>query len=109
MLHAYYDILNKDKFQDLFGDLWIGQHPTPLQGKFLVLYLDFSQVGGSIEQLEDKFNRYCKVRLDSFVDVYRQYYSEEFVKKVFDAEDAVDKLILIIIMTWHTTASGERA
>ena len=68
MLHAYYDILNKDKF-----------------------------------------NRYCKVRLDSFVDVYRQYYSEEFVKKVFDAEDAVDKLILIIIMTWHTTASGERA
>ena len=95
MLHAYYDIRNKDKFQDLFGDLWIGQHPTPLQGKFLVLYLDFSQVGGSIEQLEDKFNRYCKVRLDSFVDVYRQYYSEDFVKKVFDAEDAVDKLILI--------------
>ena len=39
MLHAYYDI------------------------KFLVLYLDFSQVGGSIEQLEDKFNRYCRVRL----------------------------------------------
>ena len=95
MLHAYYDVRNKDKFQDLFGDLWIGQHPTPLQGKFLVLYLDFSQVGGSIEQLEDKFNRYCKVRLDSFVDVYRQYYSEDFVKKVFDAEDAVDKLILI--------------
>ncbi len=95
MLHAYYDIRNKDKFQDLFGDLWIGQHPTPLQGKFLVLYLDFSQVGGSIEQLEDKFNRYCRVRLDSFVDVYRQYYSEEFVKKVFEAEDAVDKLTLI--------------
>ncbi len=95
MLHAYYDIRNKDKFQDLFGDLWIGQNPTPLQGKFLVLYLDFSQVGGSIEQLEANFNRYCKVRLDSFVDVYRQYYSEEFVKKVFEAEDAVGKLILI--------------
>ena len=95
MLHAYYDIRNKDKFQDVFGDLWIGQHPTPLQGKFLVLYLDFSQVGGNIEQLEDKFNRYCRVRLDSFVDVYRQYYSEEFVKKVFEAEDAVDKLTLI--------------
>ena len=95
MLRAYYDIRTKDKFQEVFGDLWIGQHPTPLQGKFLVLYLDFSLVGGSIEQLEDNFNRYCKVRLDSFVDIYRQYYSEEFVKKVFEAENAVDKLILI--------------
>lgn len=35
------------------------------------------------------------MKLDSFVDVYRQYYSEDFVKKVFEAEDAVDKLILI--------------
>ena len=95
MLRAYYDIRTKDKFQEVFGDLWIGQHPTPLQGKFLVLYLDFSLVGGSIEQLEYNFNRYCKVRLDSFVDIYRQYYSEEFVKKVFEAENAVDKLILI--------------
>ncbi len=95
MLRAYYDIRNKDTFLNLFGDLWIGEHPTPLQGKFLVLYLDFSQVGGNVEQLEDRFNRYCKVRLDSFVDIYRQYYSADFVQKVLDAEDAVDKLVLI--------------
>lgn len=95
MLHAYYDISRADKFQDMFGDLWIGQHPTPLQGKFLVLYLDFSQVGGTIAQLEENFNRYCKVRLDTFVDTYRQYYSEDFVKKVLSANDATYKLLLI--------------
>ncbi len=95
MLRAYYDIRKKDKFQEVFGDLWIGQHPTPLQGKFLVMYLDFSQVGGSIEQLEDKFNRYCKIKLDSFIDVYSQYYSADFVKQVHEAPDATDKLILI--------------
>ncbi len=95
MLRAYYDIRKKDKFQEVFGDLWIGQHPTPLQGKFQVLYLDFSQVGGSIEQLEDKFNRYCKIMLDSFISTYREYYSEDFVRKVQDAPDATDKLILI--------------
>ncbi len=95
MLRAYYDICKKDKFQEVFGDLWIGQHPTPLQGKFLVMYLDFSQVGGSIEQLEDKFNRYCKIKLDSFIDVYSQYYSADFVKQVHEAPDATDKLILI--------------
>ena len=95
MLHAYYDISRADKFQEMFGDLWIGQHPTPLQGKFLVLYLDFSQVGGTIAQLEENFNRYCKVRLDTFVDTYRQYYSEDFVKKVLSADDATYKLLLI--------------
>ncbi len=95
MLRAYYDIRKKDKFQEVFGDLWIGQHPTPLQGKFLVMYLDFSQVGGSIEQLEDKFDRYCKIKLDSFIDVYSQYYSADFVKQVHEAPDATDKLILI--------------
>ncbi len=95
MLRAYYDIRKKDKFQEVFGDLWIGQHPTSLQGKFLVMYLDFSQVGGSIEQLEDKFDRYCKIKLDSFIDVYSQYYSADFVKQVHEAPDATDKLILI--------------
>ena len=41
MLHAYYDCRTKDKFQEWFGNLWIGSHPTPLQGKFQILHLDF--------------------------------------------------------------------
>ena len=28
MLQHYYDILAKDKFDALFGDLYIGKHPT---------------------------------------------------------------------------------
>jgi hypothetical protein len=41
MLRSYYDLSQKDKFQQLFGNLWIGQHTTPLQGKYQILYLDF--------------------------------------------------------------------
>lgn len=44
MLRAYYDIAQKEKFQKRFGNLWIGSRPTPLQGKFQVVYLDFSRV-----------------------------------------------------------------
>jgi hypothetical protein len=29
ILANYYDINRADKFQSLFGDLFIGQHPTP--------------------------------------------------------------------------------
>ena len=95
MLHAYYDIHTKDKFQQWFGNLWIGKHPTPLQGRYQVLHLDFSQVGGNIEKLEENFDKYCRVKFDSFVDIYREYYSDEFVKKVENAEYATDKLNLI--------------
>lgn len=31
MLYSYYDCTQSHKFQSLFGNLWIGQHPTPLQ------------------------------------------------------------------------------
>ncbi len=96
MLRAYYDIRNKDKFQDLFGDLWIGKHPTSLQGKFQVLYLDFSQVGGSIEKLEERFNFFLGVELDGFVRDYHEYYPEETIKKVRETEDAVGKFAIIL-------------
>ena len=95
MLHAYYDIRTKDKFQQWFGNLWIGKHPTPTQGRYQVLHLDFSQVGGTIEKLEENFDKYCRIKLDSFADIYRNYYSEDFIKTVREAATAVDKLNLI--------------
>ncbi len=95
MLHAYYDCLTKDKFQDWFGNLWIGQHPTSLQGRYQILHLDFSQIGGDIEHLEEKFNFYLGVELDGFVRDYRAYYSEDLYQKVNATQDATGKLALI--------------
>jgi len=97
MLHAYYDCHTKDKFQEWFGDLWIGKRPTSLQGKYQILHLDFSQVGGDIEHLEENFNEYCGAMLDGYVDIYRDSYSEYFVKKVHETPKATLKLNLINI------------
>ena len=95
MLHAYYDCRTKDKFQQWFGDLWIGEHPTPLQGRYQVLHLDFSQVGGAVDKLEEKFNFYLGLELDGFVNAYSEYYSEETVKKVKSTDYAGGKLGII--------------
>lgn len=95
MLHAYYDCRTKDKFQEWFGDLWIGKHPTPLQGRYQVMHLDFSQVGGSIENLEEKFNFYLGVLLNGFIRDYLDFYSEKVQKQVEDAKDAGVKLAII--------------
>ena len=95
MLHSYYDCNQSAKFQSLFGKLWIGQHPTELQGKYQVLFLDFSQVSGNIDSLERNFDFYCSVKLDGFMRRYGESYSEETREKVRKAEFAMDKLAFI--------------
>ena len=95
MLHAYYDCRTKDKFQEWFGNLWIGQHPTPLQGRYQVLHLDFSQVGGKIENLEENFNSYLCVAMDGFIRDYADYYSQTAYKSVRDEKNAGIKLAMI--------------
>ena len=95
MLHAYYDCRTKDKFQQWFGNLWIGQHPTATQGRYQVLHLDFSQVGGTIETLEENFNDYCSVALNDFMDVYGDFYPEDTRKVFYAAEDAGLKLNIL--------------
>ena len=95
MLHAYYDCSKKEKFQTLFGDLWVGKHPTPLQGKYQVLHLDFSYVGGSIDKLEENFDRYLRVKLDGFMRIYQDSYLEDFKEKFFKSDSATEKLALL--------------
>ena len=92
MMRAYYDISMTSRFQELFGNLWIGSHPTPLQGKFQVLYLDFSRIGGDISTLREDFDCYCNICINSFMDTYRQYYGDEFVKLVIDLKTSSAKL-----------------
>ena len=48
MLKCYYDINEKDRFDEYFGQLWIGSHPTPYCNRYAVLHLDFSQVTGTM-------------------------------------------------------------
>ena len=100
MLHAYYDCKTTlEQFQKWFGNLWIGERPTALQGKFMVLHLDFSQVGGTIDSMQENFNVYCGAKFDYFVDYYNDIYSEEFIASVHNAKDANAKLTLINLET----------
>ena len=95
MLYSYYDCKQKDKFDSLFGSLWIGKHPTPLQGEYQVLFLDFSQITGKIGILEERFNAYLSIKLDGFVERYVDYYGEEKVKEIKSKTDYADKFQLI--------------
>ena len=65
MLEYYYDIKEKDNFDTLFSGLYVHEHPTKWRNYYQVLVLDFSQVQGESEHLEQKFYKYCGNRLDA--------------------------------------------
>ena len=95
MMQAYYDKAMADRFDKLFGGLQVAQKPTPNRNRYQVLYLDFSQVGGNIAQLEERFNSYCCIRLDTFMRKYRQDYLPEESRDFLNLTNAAAKLNML--------------
>ena len=104
MLRSYYDIAMKERFQNLFGSLWIGRQPTPLQGKYQVVYLDFSRIGGNIEALERNFNDYCCLVLNDVASTYESYYYPGFAEEVKKLEGYANKLNYLDLQAKKTGA-----
>ena len=92
MLRAYYDITQKEKFEKRFGSLWIGSHPTALQGTFQVVYLDFSRASGGSGSLAENFDRYCGMVMDVFGKAYEPYYFSGYAEEMKAQPDFVSKL-----------------
>ena len=95
MLESYYDINQKDNFQELFKGLYVADHPTKEQGQFQVLHLDFSLVGSDLENLYENFNSYCCDVMNTFIDNYKKYYSPRVVERVHNAKTAASKLNIV--------------
>ena len=70
---CYYDINRKDKFRELFGDTYIGKNPTPEQGKYMVLRLNFSsvQVSEDKKKIEHNFNFITGAAFGLFCNYYK--------------------------------------
>jgi hypothetical protein len=77
-LECFYDINRKDKFESLFGNTWIGKHPTPLKNSFMVLRLNFSVVSVKPDMacIEDSFNFTQSARINTFVSYYKHLFGE---------------------------------
>ena len=95
MLKAYYDVNKKDRFDELFGHLWIGSQPTPYRNYYAVLHLDFSQVTGTIDELRSRFDEYCCIILNGFGQEYEHLFYPGFAQEVKAERDANAKLNFI--------------
>lgn len=66
MLQHYYDVRTKDKFDSLFGDLYIGKHPTKDRNSYLVIKLNFSGITGELHNYRKSLDEHCRIVFDYF-------------------------------------------
>ena len=95
MMESYYDLNQKKDFKKLFGDLWIGRHPTRNANRFMTLKLDFSKVGGTGEELERAFEEHIGKRLDDMVSRYPSCFDAEF-RASFAGQTASAKILDVV-------------
>ena len=70
MLENYYDINKKDKFEQIFGKLYIGENPTPEHNKYLVIRLNFAEVDAGLDNYRKSLDGHCNLCFEYFCDIY---------------------------------------
>lgn len=91
MLQHYYDVRTKDKFDSLFGDLYIGKHPTKDRNSYLVIKLNFSGITGELHNYRKSLDEHCRIVFDYFCDVYADYLPEGIKEKMAEKDGVVSQ------------------
>ena len=92
MLRHYYDINQKSLFEQLYGDLYIGKHPTPNHNKFLVLYLNFAIINADLGNYRSSMDAICNTEFNYFCDVYEQYLPKGIKEEMNKKNGCVEQL-----------------
>jgi hypothetical protein len=83
MLHSYYGLEHKEKFQKLFGHLDIGQHRTENANAYMVLSLEFSRISTKSEESTfDGFLSNIKEGIELFLQEYSYVFSKEITEEI---------------------------
>lgn len=92
MLRHYYNILEADKFDKWYGDLYIGKHPTAERNSYLIIYLNFAVVNAELNSYRESLDAHCNTEFNFFCDVYAQYLPEGIKEEMNKKKGAVEQL-----------------
>lgn len=92
MLENYYDINKKDKFESLFGKLYIGDNPTPERNSYLILHLNFAMISAGLDNYKKGLDAHCNNKFNSFCSRYAHLLPPDTKEEMNQKEDAVSQL-----------------
>ncbi len=92
MLKQYYDINMADRFEELFGGLYIGENPTPEHNTYLIISLNFAVVDANLENYMKGLDAHCNTEFNYFCDVYAQYLPANLKEEMNKKDGAAEQL-----------------
>ncbi|MCT4509420.1 MAG: ATP-binding protein [Tepidibacter sp.] len=97
-LENYYDINKKDKFEDLFEDLYIGKNPTSKKNKYLIWKISFAGIDtrNGEEQLIKSFNFNVLSSAKEFVIKYKNILGENSIPAEANSAEMIMSYIKLI-------------
>ena len=95
MLRHYYDINAADKFEKLYGDLYIGKHPTPNHNKYLIIFLNFAVVNADLGNYRSALDAHCRTEFSVFCDRYSHLLPPNLKENLLKEDGAVKQLDLL--------------
>ena len=96
MLENYYDVKKADKFEKLYGETYIGKHPTKLKNSYNILKFNFSGIDTTDEETTMKgFKSKVIASIKLFVE---RYGLDFYINAEDEAENILDNLIKAFII-----------
>ncbi|GAK56574.1 hypothetical protein U27_03536 [Candidatus Vecturithrix granuli] len=96
MLQHYYDCNRAEEFEALFGQTYIGRHPTPLRNAYPVLFFTFSGIKtyGTIEDTITSFNLSVHAKIRTFLTLNKTHLeiTDQEGEKILSIQDGGDQL-----------------
>jgi hypothetical protein len=105
ILDHYYDVNKSSDFEKLFGNLYIGQHPTPRHNSYLVMQFNFSGLKtDTVEHFAIDFDRNIEYSVQNFLSKYAHLFSNagELISKIDDTHPGSGALRLAYQATLET-------
>ena len=92
MLKQYYDVNMADRFEELFGGLYIGENPTQEHNTYLIISLNFAVVDANLENYKKGLDAHCNTEFNFFCDVYAQYLPAGIKEEMNKKDGAAEQL-----------------
>jgi hypothetical protein len=95
LLEHYYDINRAKDFEKLFGELYIGQHPTPRRNQYAVMKFDFSGINTSGEDgFRFSFSDNIQNTVLQFVKIHRNFFpdADDIIQKIDDEKPGIQSI-----------------
>ncbi len=103
VLEYYYDINEKDRFEEMFGGTYISDHPTENRNSYLIMTFNFAAVNPDPLYIRESFEDNGRAVAEDFLKRYPRYFSRSEQEEILSLPTAEGLLRRIFS---HTARSG---